>query len=98
MLQNKPESVEHFVDPHWQAALLAVRPSSSLHDKTSLQILIDASQNSSDDEAMQSELPHLQSVPTVFEVIPFVTAQVVEERGEQELEDLSQYEPATVHP
>ena len=39
---------------------------------------------------MQFELPHLQSVPTVFDVIPFVLAQIVGGRVEQELEDLSQ--------
>ena len=46
---------------------------------------------------MQFELPHLQSVPSVFDVIPFVIAQVVGGRGEHELEDLSQYEPAAEH-
>ena len=34
----------------------------------------------------------------MFDVIPVVTAQVVGGRGEQELEDLSQYEPAAEHP
>ena len=46
---------------------------------------------------MQFELPHLQSVPAVFDVIPFVLVQVVGGRGEQELEDLMQYEPAAEH-
>ena len=47
---------------------------------------------------VQSELPHLQSVPSVFVIVPFVLAHVVGGRGEQELEDLTQYEPAAVHP
>ena len=46
----------------------------------------------------QSEPPHLQSIPAVFGVIPFVIAQVVGGRGEHELEDLTQYEPAAEHP
>ena len=54
-----------------------------------LQVLMDLSQKFPDDE-MQFELPHLQSVPTVFDVIPFVIAHVVGGRSEQELEDLTQ--------
>ena len=46
---------------------------------------------------MQFELPHLQSVPAVFGVMPFVTAHVVGGRDEHELEDLTQYEPAAEH-
>ena len=47
---------------------------------------------------MQFELPHLQSVPSVFGVIPFILAQVVGGRNEHELEDLTQYDPAAEHP
>ena len=57
-----------------------------MQDGISLQVLLDASQNNPDDD-IQFELPHLQSVPAVFGVIPFVIAQVVGGRGEQELED-----------
>ena len=46
---------------------------------------------------MQFELPHLQSVPTVFEVIPLVIGQVVGGRGEHELEDSTQYD-SVEHP
>tara|TARA_B100000795_G_scaffold154813_1_gene116108 strand:- start:161 stop:316 length:156 start_codon:yes stop_codon:yes gene_type:complete len=46
---------------------------------------------------MQFKLPHLQSVPAVFDVFPFVTAHVVGGRGEQESEDSTQYEPAAEH-
>ena len=49
-------------------------------------------------ENTQFELPHLQSIPAVFDVIPLVIAQVVEGRGEHKLEDLTQYEPAAEHP
>ena len=47
---------------------------------------------------MQFELPQLQSIPAVFDVIPVVTAQVVGGRGEHKLEDSTQYEPAAEHP
>ena len=47
---------------------------------------------------MQFKLPHLQSVPAVFDVFPFVTAHVVGGRGEQESEDSTQYESAAEHP
>ena len=60
-----------------------------MQDGISLQVLFDASQNNPDD-AIQFELPHLQSVPAVFGVIPVVIAQVVEGRSEQELEDSTQ--------
>ena len=39
---------------------------------------------------MQFELPHLQSPSAIFDVIPFVIAQVVGGRSEQELEDSTQ--------
>ena len=39
---------------------------------------------------MQFELPHLQPIPAEFDVIPLVIAQVVEGRGEQELEASTQ--------
>ena len=60
-----------------------------MQDGISLQVLFDASQKNPDDD-IQFELPHLQSVPAVFDVIPFVTAQIVGGRDEQELEDLIQ--------
>jgi len=41
-------------------------------------------------ENTQFELPHLQSIPAVFDVIPLVLAHVVEGRGEHEFEDLTQ--------
>ena len=56
---------------------------------TALQVLLDASQNNSNDE-IQFELPHLQSIPAVFDVIPFVKTHVVGGRDEQELEDPTQ--------
>ena len=57
-----------------------------------LHVLPDASQNNPDDE-IQLATPHLQSIPTVFDVIPVVTAHVVGGRGEQELEEATQYDP-----
>ena len=46
LTQYDPElqEFEHFVDPHWQAALLAVRPSFSLQYGTVRQELVDLSQ------------------------------------------------------
>ena len=81
--------IEHSVDPHWQSALLAVIPFSSWQYGIALHVLLDASQNNPDD-AIQFELPHSQSIPTVFDVIPVVLAQVVEGRNEQELEEATQ--------
>ena len=59
-------------------------------------VLVDLVQKYPVDD-MQFELPHLQSIPAVFDVIPFVIAQFVGGRGEHVLEDLTQYEPAE-HP
>jgi len=57
-----------------------------------VQVFVDATQNIPV-ERMQSELPHLQSVPATFGVSPLVIAQLVGGRNEHVFVNETQYFP-----
>ena len=80
MSQINPESKEHLVDPHWQAALLAVTPSSLLQYGTVRQELVDLSQY--EPAAEHPLVPQIQ--PAVFGSFPLICVHSSADRQRQE--------------
>ena len=79
--------------PHQQGIALAELPSVVVHCTVFLQELMDDLQNIPV-VAVQSDVPHWQSVPAVLAVAPLVIMQVVPGRFVHVLDESVQYNPA----
>ena len=82
-MQYNPVVVVQSEDPQEQGIKLIEMPSVVEHGAALLHELSDAVQNIPV-EAVQSEVPHLQSVPAVLVGLPSVKSQMVDGRDEQE--------------